>query len=150
MALRMKKWTWLSLGMTALLWSVACGSDKSEAAPPDIAGRAGKGGSEAKAGTGASTSDKAGSGGKAGGSDHAGSGNSVNAGHGAGAGGAAGEAGAAGKDAAASCDGKDGCYSCEPKEQTQYLNQCSDSQCEGFDNEKRLPLYNHGDLPALP
>jgi hypothetical protein len=148
MALQMKNWTWLSLGMTVLLCSIACGSDKREAAPPDSVSHAGKGGSEAKAGTGASGSGKAGSGGKAGAGGKAGSGGSATAGHGAGAGGGA--AGEAGKDPATSCDGKDGCYSCEPKEQTHYLNQCSDSQCEGFDNEKRLPLYNHGDLPALP
>ena len=132
MTSRMKNRTWLGLGL--LLLATAC-DDKSETTPPDASVEAGRGGNGGKGSAG-----KAGGAGKGGASGGA-----------AGDGEDAGESPAdAGKDASVSCQGDKGCYSCEPKEPEQFLNRCTDSQCEAFDNEKRLPLYNHGDLPKLP
>jgi hypothetical protein len=48
------------------------------------------------------------------------------------------------------CDGPNGCYSCPPKTGDQFLNACTGSQCSPFDNVARLPLYNNGNLPAIP
>ena len=39
---------------------------------------------------------------------------------------------------------------CEPTEDVDFLNGCTDGQCIAFDNAARLPLYNNGTLPALP
>lgn len=39
---------------------------------------------------------------------------------------------------------------CEPTQLTEFLNGCTDGQCIPFDNATRLPLYNNGNLPALP
>jgi len=45
----------------------------------------------------------------------------------------------------------DGCWTC-PEETLQYLNQCTNSQCSPFVNDKaHLPLLNDdGSLPDLP
>jgi hypothetical protein len=48
------------------------------------------------------------------------------------------------------CDGPNGCFSCPPKTGNQLLNACTGSQCSPFDNVARLPLYNNGNLPAIP
>jgi hypothetical protein len=48
------------------------------------------------------------------------------------------------------CDGPNGCYSCAPKTGNQFLDACTTSQCSPFDNVARLPLYNNGNLPAIP
>jgi hypothetical protein len=50
---------------------------------------------------------------------------------------------------AASCSSDAGCV-CILQSANDYLNQCTSSQCAPFDNEARLPLYNHGALPAVP
>jgi hypothetical protein len=39
---------------------------------------------------------------------------------------------------------------CEPTEDTDFLNGCTDNQCIPFANAARLPLYNNGNLPPLP
>lgn len=55
-------------------------------------------------------------------------------------------------DVPVSCDGPDGCFDsavCEPDETLEFLNQCTSSDCEPFDNEDRLPLYADP-LPPLP
>lgn len=48
------------------------------------------------------------------------------------------------------CLGDDGCYACPPETPLQVLNACSDSDCSPFDNVKRLPLLEGGQLPPLP
>jgi hypothetical protein len=48
------------------------------------------------------------------------------------------------------CDGPNGCYACPPKTGSQFLNACTTTQCSPFDNVKRLPLYNNGNLPPIP
>jgi hypothetical protein len=59
------------------------------------------------------------------------------------------EAGAeAGLDAG--CDGEAGCWSCAPTSTTEFLNQCTSSQCTPFNNLQRLPDYDGGALPPLP
>ena len=55
-----------------------------------------------------------------------------------------------GSGGAANCDGPNGCYSCPPKTGSQFLNACTSTQCSPFDNGKRLPLYNNGNLPPIP
>ncbi len=51
----------------------------------------------------------------------------------------------------ASCEGPDGCWSCDPTTSLQILNQCNDLVSVPFDNKARLPLLNaDGTLPALP
>jgi hypothetical protein len=39
---------------------------------------------------------------------------------------------------------------CEPVEDPDFLNGCTDKQCIPFANAQRLPLYNNGNLPPLP
>jgi hypothetical protein len=129
MTYRMKNLGWL--GLTVLLLAAACGDD-AEATPPDASAEAGKGGKGGKGGSGG-RAGSGGTGGSVGEADDAGQ-----------------SPADAGKDSGTSCEGDKGCYSCEAKEPAQFLNHCTDSQCEAFDNEKRLPLYNHGDLPQLP
>jgi hypothetical protein len=48
--------------------------------------------------------------------------------------------------------GEDGCFNCpQDGELGQWLNRCSDSDCEPFDNQARLPLLEaDGSVPALP
>jgi hypothetical protein len=58
--------------------------------------------------------------------------------------------GTGGSGGAQSCDGPNGCYSCPPKTGAQFLNACTTTQCSPFDNVKRLPLYNNGNLPPIP
>ena len=48
------------------------------------------------------------------------------------------------------CDGPNGCYNCAPTTNDQFLNACTDATCVPFDNERRLPRYNGGDLPPIP
>ena len=62
--------------------------------------------------------------------------------------GGAGQGGAGGVDPA--CVGEDGCYACDPTNDPEFLNACTEAQCSAFDNEARLPLYNGGDLPPVP
>jgi hypothetical protein len=60
----------------------------------------------------------------------------------------------ASRDAPASCvDPITGCFKtdvCDPVQLDDFLNACTTAQCIQFDNEARLPLYNHGTLPPLP
>jgi hypothetical protein len=53
-------------------------------------------------------------------------------------------------DAAPSCTSAAGCFVCTPVELVEFLNACTDSSCQPFDNAARLPLYNNGVLPPLP
>jgi hypothetical protein len=54
-------------------------------------------------------------------------------------------------DAGVNCYGDGGCWSCTPQTQPEFLNQCTGSQCSGFDNAARLQgLYPDGGLPPLP
>jgi len=43
-----------------------------------------------------------------------------------------------------------GCWGCEPKNDTQILNQCTDGKCVKFDNKRVTKLPPGGKLPALP
>jgi hypothetical protein len=52
--------------------------------------------------------------------------------------------------AAPNCDGPNGCYSCTPTKNEQFLNACTSAQCSPFDNAARLPQYNNGNLPPVP
>jgi hypothetical protein len=49
---------------------------------------------------------------------------------------------------AASCAADGGCWSCTPETTSEFLNQCSGSQCSPFVNAQRLPNYDGG-LPPL-
>jgi hypothetical protein len=49
-----------------------------------------------------------------------------------------------------SCTGDAGCYACEPKTTTEYLNACSDATCKHFDNTRCTKLSADGGLPKLP
>jgi hypothetical protein len=51
---------------------------------------------------------------------------------------------------AANCVSDGGCYTCAAETTSQFLNHCTTGQCFPFDNEARLPLYNHGNLPPAP
>lgn len=56
-----------------------------------------------------------------------------------------------GTDVDAGCVGPNGCYACEPVQELDYLNACTDGQCTPFDNAARLPLYKAGQaLPPIP
>lgn len=57
--------------------------------------------------------------------------------------------GGGGEDAA--CTGEAGCFSCDPMQNVDFLNECTDDLCTPFDNVARLPLYVAGQpLPAIP
>ncbi len=96
------------------------------------------------------------------GSTTAGSGGGGKGGHG---GGGAGSSGSSGNgddggglpDGAADghvgdpCKGPHSCWNCAATSDPQYLNHCTNSQCEPFDNKARLLGYDkNGKLPALP
>jgi hypothetical protein len=49
---------------------------------------------------------------------------------------------------AASCASDAGCWSCTPATSSEFLNQCTSSQCSPFSNTTRLPNYDGG-LPPL-
>ena len=51
---------------------------------------------------------------------------------------------------APNCDGPNGCFSCPPTKNVEFLNACTDAQCSPFDDKARLPLYNNGNLPPVP
>jgi len=107
----------------------ACGDDDDSDATPEIGSQAGR-------------ASRAGRGGGGAGGDTAAAGKAAG-----GAGGSSG--GSAGKNSE-SCDGPEGCYSCEPSSTVQYLNRCTESECEPFNNKERLPLLVDGKLPDLP
>lgn len=54
-------------------------------------------------------------------------------------------------DAGPDCTGEDGCYSCEPTDEGQFLNACNELGCVPFDNRARITRLNpDGSLPPLP
>ena len=113
----------------ALTLSAGCGDgDNPSPTGSFTGGNGGTGGTGGAGGTGAGTTSQGGAGGTGGTTSQGG-------------GGAGG-----GQD----CDGPDGCYDCKPTSNVQHLNACTDAQCSKFDDVARLPLYNGGDLPALP
>lgn len=115
------KLTSLALGLCALLGSAACGDDETTDSPDSGA----EGGRVSRAGSGG----KGGSGGKDVADD---------------AGAPEGGKGGSGS----SGDGE--CFDGEPKKTEDFLNRCTDSECEPFDNAERLPLLKDGKLPPLP
>lgn len=147
---------WRTLLAASLLFLVVegCKDRNDNPAPPDITA----GGSNT---TGA-TSPTAGDTGDNGGSSTGNTGNTGNTGDGGnspgdiGGAGNAGEGGSGAEPSQPVCDkpelGADGCFNCpENKKTVQWLNRCSDSDCEPFDNKARLPLLNEdGSLPDLP
>lgn len=49
------------------------------------------------------------------------------------------------------CEGEDGCWNCEPRNEREFLNRCNDLARAVFDNRARLPLLRaDGTLPPLP
>ena len=60
--------------------------------------------------------------------------------------------GSDGSDSGGECVGPGGCYACEPSENQQLLNHCTQAACEPFQNTpERLPLLlPDGSLPPLP
>ena len=111
---------------------IAACSSESNPKPPD---------NEFTTSSGTTSTSASGTGG-AGGGATASSGSSTSTATGTGGGGTGG--------VPPNCDGPSGCYSCPPKTGNQFLNACTNSQCSPFDNVARLPLYNNGNLPAIP
>lgn len=136
--LNAKKLSFLALGVTLLAVALqGCGSDDKQATPS----------------SGGSTSG--GAVGTAGSTNHAGANNggSSNDAAGEGPGGAGpgpSEAGAAGMGEAGAgpeCTGPDGCYSCDPKTNNQFLNHCVEGGCPAhFDNSTLAKLNLVGTL----
>jgi hypothetical protein len=120
------KLTSLALGLCVLLGATACDDESTDS--PDSGA---EGGRVSRAGSGG----KGGAGGKGGESGDAGS--EVEAGSG----------GDGGKGGSGSSDE---CFDGEPEKAEQFLNRCTDSECEAFDNAERLPLLKDGKLPPLP
>jgi hypothetical protein len=120
------KLTSLALGLCVLWGATAC-DDESTDSPDSGAegGRVSRAGSGGKGGAGG----KGGESGDAGSEDEAGSG------------------GSGGKGGSGSTNE---CFDGEPEEVEQFLNRCTDSECEAFDNAERLPLLEDGELPPLP
>lgn len=119
------KLTSLAFGLCALLGAVGCDDDASE--PSDNGSEGGR-------------VSRAGSGGR-GGAGGAGGEGPADAGEAQAGGGSGGQGGSAG-------DGE--CFDGEPEDTEQFLNRCTDSECEPFDNAERLPLLDNGKLPPLP
>jgi|GEM_PF-6357704 hypothetical protein len=123
---KLKLASW-ALGLCVLLGATACDDESTDS--PDSGA---EGGRVSRAGSGG----KGGAGGKGGESGDAGSKDE---------GGSGGKGGAGG-----SGSGDDECFDGEPEEVEQFLNRCTDSECEAFDNAERLPLLEDGKLPPLP
>jgi hypothetical protein len=121
----------------AIATAIAACSSESNPKPPDNNFTTSSG---TTSGSDSTTTSASGTGGD--GSATSSTGSSASTGTGAGGGGTGG--------APPSCDGVNGCYSCPPKTGNQLLNACTGSQCSPFDNVARLPLYNSGNLPAIP
>lgn len=114
----------LALGLCVLVGATACDDDSTVA--PESGAEAGR---VSRAGSGGN--------GNTGGKADAGSPDAGEA-----------EAGSGGSRGRESSD--DACFDGVPEETKQFLNRCTDSECEPFDNAKRLPLLEDGELPALP
>jgi len=114
--------------------------------PPIVSGGAGGSGS-AKGGRGGSGAVS--NGGEA--NTDGGTSNSGGAGNDTGTGGDDGQGGAPPDNGCDPEETDEGCWIC-PEESVQFLNQCTDSQCSPFVNDKaHLPLLNDdGTLPDLP
>ena len=142
-------------GLVASMTAVACGDDDdgNEPTPSATGGTAGttSGSGGSSAGTSAGT---AGQGGSAAGTSAGSAGSSAGSGP-AGAGGSAGAAaGAGGTGTAAVCPStgtatQGACFSGQPTKDVDYLNCCTGSQCQPFDNTKLSKLQN-GKVPPLP
>jgi hypothetical protein len=49
------------------------------------------------------------------------------------------------------CVGEDGCFACDPVEQADWLNACTDAACVPFDNGRIADLLEEdGSLPPVP
>lgn len=127
--LNLKKFGFMaaSVGLLAIVAAQGCSSDDTQAAP--------SGGSGGKASTGGSAG-KPGSAGKGGETENGGSAGVVE--DTAGAGGVDAEGGAGGEAPIdPGCIGDDGCYSCTPKTNNQFLNACVEGGWPAkFDNSK--------------
>jgi hypothetical protein len=147
-----KKLSFLAAGITvvALFAAQGCSSgDDSQAAPPT----AGAGGGHAAGSTGSSGKSGAGNGESGATGNNGGSGNTGNENAGAGGvetnpGGEAGTAGEAGAPPVEpGCVDATGCYSCAPKTNDQFLNQCVAGGCPAhFDNTTLTKLNLVGTL----
>ena len=131
-----------SVGLLAMVAAQGCGSSDEQASPTAGSSAGGKSG----AGTGgkgsAGTAGKNSSGGATGGGDvnEGGTGNETSMGGDANEGGMGGEPGTA-------CDGPDGCYSCTPTTNKQFLNHCVAGGCPAsFDNSTLTKLNKVGTL----
>ena len=139
---RMRTFHGLLLTVTLSAFAlVACGDDDDEATPPeqqdggdstDNGGRGGKGGGKAGNGSAGSGSEAGDGGVTDGGSDDPAAGEG---GGGTGGSDSAGNGGESGSEASCIDD---------PEEGTDFLNRCSESQCEPFDNEDRVPRLAEG------
>jgi len=149
----------------ALLLAAAqgCNDSNDNAKPPDVngGGSNSSAGENNTAGSAGKTASNGGSNGKAGSANGAGSGTEGGTGSTEGGtspvgGSDAGGAGAGGAPATPACTlpelGADGCFNCPKNGQVaQWLNRCSDADCEPFPNKDRLPLLKaDGSVPALP
>jgi hypothetical protein len=127
-----------SLALVCALFGAAACDDSTDSTGDDNTGgtvsRAGSGGKGGKGGAGGE-----------GGKDAADAGEKDASSEEGGKGGSSSDAGSD------SGSGDDSCFKGEPKETVQFLNQCTDSECEPFDNAERLPLLEaDGKLPPLP
>lgn len=138
--LNLKKFGFMAagVGLFAILAAQGCSSDDPQAAPS-----AGAGGKSNTAG--AAGSKAGGAGNKAGEANNGGSAGTIGPDDTAGSGGEGGEGGAAPIDPG--CIGDDGCYSCPPKTNSQFLNACVEGGCPAtFDNSKLTKLGLVGTL----
>lgn len=119
--------------------AIAACSSESNPKPPDNNFTTSSGSTSGSDATSTTTTSASGTGGS---SATSSTGSSASSTTGAGGGGTGG--------APPNCDGVNGCYSCPPKTGNQLLNACTGAQCSPFDNVARLPLYNNGNLPAIP
>jgi hypothetical protein len=131
-------------GSTCLGVASCSSNDSSNPAPPvnsfTTSSSTGNGGATSSASTSTSTAPSGGGGGTT----------ATTASASSGSGGGSGGAGGQPACALTSDAGPVGCYACAPKTEPQFLNQCTGSQCSHYDNVANLPLYNGGNLPALP
>jgi hypothetical protein len=130
------------LALVASTLLIGCGSDDNDSpSQPTVTGVGGSNsGSGGKGGSG-STGE--------GGDD--GNGGTNNSGGTNDNGGTSNSGGTGGTTAMQDCEAEevDGCWIC-PQEPEQFLTQCTDSECEPFDNEERIPRLNEdGTVPDV-
>lgn len=146
----------LGVALLASALLVGCGSDDNDSpSQPTVTGgtgnsggsNSGSGGKGGKGGTGSGA--EGGDDGSGGANDSGGSNNSGGTSNSGGSNNSGGTGGTEQPTQDCEAEEVDGCWIC-PQEPEHFLTQCTDSECEPFDNEERIPHLNEdGTVPDV-